>query len=653
MPESSSKILYFSVTGDNSVVAGILTPFSVTRVSSLKQAVVHIAAKRTHLVLVDADVPEAESLLLLKMIHKHRPDLKMLLLLPTAGSGGFSEVYDIDPQKIGFCFGEQSEAEILSAICGLSGCRDLLAKSFESLDTEALSAEANVSLREELVETVHFAGLAEKKTSGVSKENEFIPEIILPDSDVLAGYPKEKKSFDPVVKVVVAKDHLSARLVCYPADYFHTMESIRSELNSAGVIFGINQKKIEDLLVKVNRDREPVLGAVVAVGNPPVDGRNAKIDYNFASPDELLIKEDDEGKVDYKSVREIPSVRNGDVLAVVTPPTEPQHGCGVTGKPLNGKPGKRSLMLPGRGVVYNNDDCCFYAEIDGYANILGNRIQVTPLYSVPCDVDYSTGNLDFVGTVVVNGNITSGFSVRAEGDVLVQGVVESSACVYAGGNVTAKGVIGGDKGRIEAKGEVRVRWCQDANIVAEKDVHVVDVALNSNISSLGYVYVNEKKGAVVGGAVRAVKGMKVKMLGSRLEVPTLVVAGENFRIMELVGELNRLQKINKQNQQKILLGLKSAHQAGAHDPEKLAKLKKLTEIYKTLENKDVEFERRKEDLIRRMEEKSFARIHVKDTVFGNTKVQIGTSVFGVVESLRACSFYDDGSAVRIGPYDSS
>jgi uncharacterized protein (DUF342 family) len=278
---------------------------------------------------------------------------------------------------------------------------------------------------------------------------------------------------------------------------------------------------------------------------------------------------------------------------------------------------------------------------------------VTPLYSVPCDVDYSTGNLDFIGTVVVNGNITSGFSVRAEGDVLVQGVIESSACVYSGGNVTAKGVVGGDNGRIEAKGEVRVRWCQDANIVAEKDVHVVDAALNSNIISLGYVYVNEKKGAVVGGSVRAVKGMNVKMIGSRLEVPTLVVAGENFRIMELVGELNRLQKINKQNQQKILLGLKSAHQAGVQDPEKLAKLKKLTEIYKTLEKKDLEFENRKEDLIRRMEERSFARIQVKDTVFGNTKVQIGASVFRVVESLKACSFCDDGGAVRVGPYEAS
>lgn len=652
MPDSCDKILYFSLKADNEVMERALPPFTVTGVSSLKQAVMHIAAKKTHLVLVSDDVPDKEAFLLLKMLNKHRPDLKMLLLRSPADSSDIGIFSEMDSQKISLCFGEKSGPEIFSAVCTLLGRTDLLTQTFECLDPETLSTEAGISLQEELVKTVHFSGLAEKEPS-VIQEDSLVSEFVLPDSDVLSGYPKERRLLDPVVKIIVARDDLSARLVCYPTDYYHTLDGIKSELSAAGVLFGINQKKIEELLVTVNRDREPVLGAVVAVGNPPVNGRDARIDYNFSSPDELLIKENEEGKVDYKSVKEIPSVRKGDVLAVVSPPTEPQHGCGVTGKPLKGKRGRHLRMLPGRGVIYNNDNCCFYAEIDGYVNILGNRIQVTPLYSVPYDVDYSTGNIDFVGTVVVNGNITSGFSVRAEGDVLVQGVIESSACVYAAGNVKAKGVISGEKGRVEAKGEVRVGWCQDANIVAEKDVHVVDVALNSRISSMGYVHVHEKKGAVIGGVVRAVKGMRVKQLGSRLEVPTLVVSGENFRIMELVGELNRLQKINKQNQQKILLGLKSAHQSGLQDPIKMAKFKKLSEICKTLEKKDAEFEIRKKDLIRRMEERSFARIQVKDTVFGNTRVQIGTSTFRVLESLRTCSFHDDGAYVRIGPYDAS
>jgi uncharacterized protein (DUF342 family) len=646
------NVLLFSVAGEKSALFPVFSAvFSVSVLSGLRQVVLHIAGQEPDLLCVASDVPEKDAALLLKMLTRHRPGLKIIRLAVEQSPMEINPEFSImEKTGVKFLFGDFPPDRLLGIVMSLLGCKEIFSEDAVSLNPENIAGDDELSFSEELVSTRHFQGLPEFLEQKNDKEQNTV--ALFSASDFLSGYSRERRPSEPFISIVVSPDFLTARLICYPADYLQTMELVKSELVKSNVFFGIDERKIEMLLSRVNRDREPVLGAVVANGVPAVDGIDARIDYNFRLPDEICVKENEAGRVDYKAIREIPNVRKDDLLAVVTPPVPPKSGCGVDGRKLNGKPGRPSLMLPGRGVRYNKEEGRFYAEIDGYATLVGKRIQVIPLYTVPCDVDYSTGNIDFVGTVVVNGNISAGFSVRAEGDVIVQGVIEASACVYAGGNIVAKGVIGGEQGLLEAKGMVRIGWCQEAVIKADGDVHVTDAVLNSHISSLGNIYVQEKKGVIIGGLVRGVQGVRVKTIGSRLEVPTMVVAGENFRMMELVGELNRLQKINSQNQTKISLGLKAAGLQASQDPVRREKMRKLTEISADLAEKERDFELKKQELMRRMAERSFAKIQVKEAVFGNTKIQIGASVCKITEMLCNCSFYDDGVSVRVGMYES-
>ena len=56
--------------------------------------------------------------------------------------------------------------------------------------------------------------------------------------------------------------------------------------------------------------------------------------------------------------------------------------------------------------------------IDGNAFILGGYVHVEPLVTVN-NVDYSTGNIHFDGSVLVKGTIADGFKVEATGTVEV------------------------------------------------------------------------------------------------------------------------------------------------------------------------------------------------------------------------------------------
>ena len=54
----------------------------------------------------------------------------------------------------------------------------------------------------------------------------------------------------------------------------------------------------------------------------------------------------------------------------------------------------------------------------------------------------ASGNIQFDGSVVIQGDVAKGMSVKATGDIEVAGIVEM-ASLEAGGNITVKsGVIG-------------------------------------------------------------------------------------------------------------------------------------------------------------------------------------------------------------------
>ena len=53
------------------------------------------------------------------------------------------------------------------------------------------------------------------------------------------------------------------------------------------------------------------------------------------------------------------------------------------------------------------------------------RDPTVPALDIPANVDFSTGDINFLGDVCIHGDICSGFTVRAIGNITVGGVVEA------------------------------------------------------------------------------------------------------------------------------------------------------------------------------------------------------------------------------------
>lgn len=489
-----------------------------------------------------------------------------------------------------------------------------------------------------------------------AREAEHAPEA--PKAATKPDYPLKRGEKDPYLRIEVSRDGVTGRLVCYPLeDRYHSMDDVREELAKRKIVHGVDYERLEHLIKSVNQTGEPILGEVVAEGKNSVDGQNGRIEWFVATSVRVNLQEDEAGKINYKDVFEIPCVRTGEKIAKVYEPTEPVDGLSIYGKPLIGKRGKSVKVSPAKGSRFNPDDSSYYAEIDGQVQAKGGKLGVIPVWNVTDDVDLSTGNIEFLGSVIIQGNVMAGFSVKAEGDILVKGLVEGAE-LKAGGTITVKmGVVANGKGMIEAGENFYAKYCSSAIIRVEKDVTVEDTIMNSDVQAGGKVKVSKNKGSIVGGTVAAQGGIDILNAGSDMGQTTTLIVGEQYFVRDRLVTLSK--KIQRQQEQIETLKQSMAPFAGFQDNDPRlgeAQRKSLARIKETMRemlSKVTAMERQKDDAAQGLNRMCHARINVRNVAHPNLKMQVGIAHLKTAKSHTFCSFYEDRQAgeVRLGAYE--
>ncbi|HEY8491386.1 MAG TPA: FapA family protein [Dehalococcoidia bacterium] len=303
-----------------------------------------------------------------------------------------------------------------------------------------------------------------------------------------------------------------------------TVQTVMAALERAGVVYGVSEEAVRRF-VEEGPERQP---ACVARGVPVQHGTDARLEYLFHEPERTVRPDLAEraGRVDYREAFGVESVEAGTVLARKHPATEGRDGMTVLGQALTATPGKDLdvARYAGKGTEVGPDGATILAASAGLPSVTSGRVDVSPIYRVDGDVDFSTGNIEFHGSVVVTGNVLAGFRVHATDDIEIKGFVEA-ADVSAGGNVTIRGGVNGrETGRIVAGGDVHARFIEGAWVQAGGSVVADNELMRSHVVAGGSVIVNGA-GTLSGGEVRAGRSVQVRNLGSDMGVATRVLVG--------------------------------------------------------------------------------------------------------------------------------
>ncbi len=314
-------------------------------------------------------------------------------------------------------------------------------------------------------------------------------------------------------------------------------DSILAFLRNNKVVFGIKEEVLQELEDRP-RYREPVL---VAEGSRPQNGRDAFMQFNFSMDrTEIHLKETADGRVNFKELGLIQNVVAGQPLARKVPAENAVPGRTVTGKILPARNGKDIPLPLGKNVRVSEDGVTVLAEINGQVTYIGGKINVEEVFTVQGDVNLKSGNVMFLGTVLVLGNVEDGFVVKASGNIEVHGNVGKSELVAEGDIIVHQGITGKSGGSIQAGKNIWAKFIENAKVEAGESVIVSDGIVNSDVTANKKIICQGKRAAIVGGHFRACEEINTKTLGSPVGgTETVCEVGYDPKSKERMDQLNQ------------------------------------------------------------------------------------------------------------------
>ncbi|HEX3033449.1 MAG TPA: FapA family protein [Bacillota bacterium] len=427
-----------------------------------------------------------------------------------------------------------------------------------------------------------------------------------------------------------------------------TAEQVLAELSKLGVVWGIDEEKIERAVALADTSEE----VLVAAGEPMLPGENAQLEYKFKLAGmSIQPKELEDGRVDFYNLDLIQNVLNGQVLVTKKPCTSGSEGTTVKGKKIPTKAGKDLTIKAGKNTELIDNNTTLIATANGHVVNLGGKVSVLPVYEVPGDVNLSTGNVDFVGNVVVKGNIGEGFLVKAQGDVEVRGSISGGSVQCEGHLQVKNGIQGVGKGIIRCGGNVFTKFIENATVCADGDIVVGEAVMHSNISAKGSIMVGGRKGVIVGGLARAGSEITAKIVGSNLSTVTELEAGVNPELRERYNkEVKELEdtRVNLDKTQKAFILLKNMEQTyGELEPDKKAMLVKVSRAQYQMMAMVKSLEEQVTALQEELEVNTRGKISISNLVHPGVKITIGTAIYYVGDPIQFSSFIKEHGEVRV------
>lgn len=360
---------------------------------------------------------------------------------------------------------------------------------------------------------------------------------------------------DGSVEVRLSADRMVAYIVIRPPESGGrpvTMDQAQFALTRADVVFGIDSAA---LAAAIANQEGAAATICVARGTPPVPGEDARMEFNpilFQTGGQP--RQNADGSVDLLDLGWVRNVAQGTVLATRQPARPGTPGRNVLGQEVPAPVPWDSPLRAGRGAAVTEDGVRLVSVTAGHAVRDHDVIRVEEVYVVPDDVGTATGHVEFVGSVVVRGNVHPGFRIRAGGDVEVWGGVDGGI-IEAGGNVIIRyGLQGSGRGHVQAGGNLRCLFIQNARVCAGGNVTVPDGILHSEVRAAGRVDIMGRRGTVIGGSLRAGGEVRVRVLGAPAGTATEVAVGIAPQVRE------ELEQVSAQIQETVR-ALRSIRQA--------------------------------------------------------------------------------------------
>lgn len=345
------------------------------------------------------------------------------------------------------------------------------------------------------------------------------------------NYPIESKEVTSETTdstmLILDKKHLSLEFRANNMEAYLTVEvpngiierdMLMDFLKENRVKEGISENAIEELC-KGEYDTKPIL---IAQGKIPLKGEDGWYEYFFRTDVQKKPKVLEDGSADYKDIEWFEVVSEGQKIAYYHEAKEGTDGYDVQGNLIKGRKGTEKRVLKGKGFRMEEDKKTYTALYNGMIRLDGEELSVVNHVELD-EINMTTGNIFFDGSIHIRGNVSSGMTVKATGDIVIDGNVEVATIETEGSVMLRKGMNSSGNGMVKAGKDVVSRFFDATTVVADGNIEV-DKCLNSQLYAKGIITANR---IFAGGIASSESGFYLNNVGNYAGLKTVLKVQTN------------------------------------------------------------------------------------------------------------------------------
>lgn len=445
-------------------------------------------------------------------------------------------------------------------------------------------------------------------------------------------------SLDGSADVKVSDDSMFVYVDLYPSVDEHpipSIEDITDKIKNLGITADINTELIERKLEDVKINKTKILDICVANGFPPKNGIDGRLENCTSKKEEIKNFDFDE----FYKVNPVISVKDGDTIAIIHPPTKGESGINVFGKEIQPVPGKEYDIKLGKNTKYSEEDPTkILATLDGFVDLTESSIQITDTFTVRGDIDFKSGNIISKGSLKVTGNVNNEFKLNLSKNIEIGGYV-GDAQLEAGGNIFIRGgFLGKGKGVLIAGSDIEVKFVENQKVFTRGSLTLIKEALNAKLYVKNKITTKGSNAVIVGGHTIAGDSIQVYSIGNSSESETIVEVGFDYMKRNSIDDNKSLQISLRHTLEEVDKNLLELAQMKRLNDKCKDKVKFLANEHKRI---IADIENLKAENLKITNEiyvPTNSKISVNGTIYPGVKIGINGRFFIVNEPMRAKTF---------------
>ena len=426
--------------------------------------------------------------------------------------------------------------------------------------------------------------------------------------------------------LILDKEHLSLEFRAGNMEAYLTVhvpggiverEVLMDFLQEKKVKSGISEAVIEQIC-KGEYGQNPIL---IAQGKIPLKGEDGWYEYFFRTDVQKKPKVLEDGSADYKDIEWFEVVKEGQTIAYYHEAKEGTDGYDVLGAVIKGRKGAEKRVLKGKGFRLEEDKKTYTALYNGMIRLEDDEINVVNHVELD-EINMTTGNIFFDGSIHIRGNVSSGMTVKATGDIVIDGNVEVATIETEGSVMLKKGMNSSGLGVVKAGKNIVSRFFDATKVIADGNIEA-DKCLNSQLYAKGIITANR---IFAGGIACSESGFYLNNVGNHAGLKTILKVQINetarndyhniiFNIKDVTRQLEVLNKTYSDLMEK-------------HTAEERSEMELFQKIEKAVFIKQKQLDKMKEpeiQLKRTIDKEKLVSVVISGNAYEGTVVEMGNS----------------------------